>query len=102
MEIARGDNSAARVAAGLILALLFAFASFWIAAIAGTGENDVGLAGSRPMLLVWWAAAAAVGVAGVAAGLRLAGRNPRTWWLAVGAAPVLFWVVVTVWPSLTI
>lgn len=101
MEIVRGDG-AARGAAGLALALLFAFVSFWIAAMAGTGENDVGLAGSRPLLLVWWAAAAAVGFAGIAVGLRFTGRSARTWWLVTGAAPVAFWVVVTVWPSLTI
>lgn len=102
MDVARGDSRTARLAAGLALALVFAFASLWIAAIAGNGENDVGLAGSRPMLAVWWAAAAAVGVAGVALGLRFAGRPTRTWWLAAGIVPVAFWVVVTVWPSLTI
>ena len=74
--------------------MLFGYTSFWIAAIGGTGENDVGLAGSRPMLVAWSVTAVGVGVAGVALAMTAIGRKAKTLMLLLGAIPPLFFIVV--------
>ena len=78
-----------RVGVAACIAVFALWASSWIGLVAGTGENDVGLAGSRAMLVVWWAGALVVGIVGVVIALRVMRWRANPGWLLVGALPTL-------------
>lgn len=94
-----GGRFTGRVIAAVAVALLFGFASFWTAALAGMGFQDTAVDGARAGGMATFAIAAVIGLAGMAIALAILGRGIRTWWLTLGAAPPTVLLLLNIWLS---